>query len=154
MEERQETLNWVDRRAREDQALRDGAEQTWQNLRSALQGCYESYRREYDNDVECNSEDGHHLRLTKTFPANQKERRTIEQMSLLISYDKKTQSIRAVPMVAKGAEFRIISNTAKAFLADKDGKEVPVDQACQRLLEDFLFAAEPPRGPVISATPR
>jgi hypothetical protein len=75
-------------------------------------------------------------------------------MSLVISYDKKTQSIRAMPMAGKGAEFRIISNTAKAFLADKDGKEVPVDQACQRLLEDFLFATEPPRGPVISTTPR
>jgi hypothetical protein len=95
MEEQQETLNWVDRRAREDQALRDGAEKTWQNLRSALQGCHESYRREYDNDVECNAEDVHRLRLTKVFPPNQKERRAVEQISLLISYDKKTQSIRA-----------------------------------------------------------
>jgi hypothetical protein len=154
MEEPQETLNWVDRRAREDQALRDGAETTWQNLRSALQGCHESYRREYGDDVEYNPEDVHQFRLTKTFPANQKERRPAEQISLLISYDKKSQSIRSIPMVGKSAEFRIISNTAKAFLADKDGKEVPVDQACQRLLEDFLFATEPPRGPVISTTAR
>src|ERR1700688_1407101 len=130
MEEQREDLNWVDRRAREDQALRDGAEKTWQNLRSALQGCHESYLREYNSDVECDPENGHSLRLTKIFPPNNRERRTAEKMSLLISYDKSTQLIRAIPEAGKGAEFRIISNTAKAFLADKDGKEVTADQAC------------------------
>jgi hypothetical protein len=154
MEEQREELNWVDRRAREDQALRDGAEKTWQNLRSALQGCLDSYRREYAGDVECDAENGHCLHLTKTFPPNHGERTTAEKVSLVISYDKNTQSIRAAPAAGKGAEFRIISNTAKAFLADKDGKEVAVDQACQRLLEDFLFATEPPRGPVINTMAR
>jgi hypothetical protein len=154
MEEQGEELNWVDRRARQDQALRDGAEKTWQALRSALQGCHESYRREFANDVECQPENGNRLRLTKTFPPNRKERASVEKVSLVISYDRNTQSIRAVPAAGKAAEFRIISNTAKAFLADKDGKEVAVDHVCQRLLEDFLFATEPPRGPVINTMVR
>ena len=154
MEEKEEKLNWVDRRAREDQALRDGAEKTWQNLLSALRDCHESYCRHYSSDVECDPENGHRLRLTNTFPPTQSGRATAVKVSLLISYDKKTQLIRAIPEAGRGAEFRIISNTAKAFLADKDGKEVAADEACQRLLEDFLFAAEPPREPVINAMVR
>ena len=133
--------NWVERRARRDQKLKDIT--VWMDARAAIADCCASFQRHYADlaSVECEEVNGHCTRVFVIFgkripgqpvPPNQ------QVVAVEIAFDPLTPQI-VVTIGEKVTRFPIDANEERAFIFH-GVSELSADDFSKAVLEVIFFA--------------
>jgi hypothetical protein len=137
--------NFVERRALREDMLKEHADDVWQDARSTIQDCCNSFRKHYGEHLEDKLENGLRIRLTRTFllqyfsPPDVKRR-------ILVAFNKSVPCIEVTVDDDTPKQFAIDADENHAFITGPNKKEISADEFAEEALNTHLFKPpEPPR---------
>ena len=132
MDEESKPANWVERRARQEHALRIEAPSIWNEVRAAIQDACDTFNEKYPHPTEyavkCKLENGHRMLVTRLIVAD----------GLKIFQPYHAQAI--IGYSAKDFEITVAydSRASQVFRIEADGEDVFVAQGTKRITPDGL----------------
>jgi hypothetical protein len=138
--------NWIERKFLREGILSSKASEVWQEARSALENCCDSFKTHYSSiaSIEKHRENGLRLRLELAFPAEDAFNRPFHRKRTVLIEFKEGQSPCIEITVEKDSprKFAISADENRAFIVD--GKELSFDEFAERALKSALFRAPEP----------
>ncbi len=154
-------LNWIERRALREKILRDHANDVWQDARSAVQNCCESFRTHYGVSIaklEDKLENGLRIRLSLTFQVVEASFQSEVKRIILVAFDASVPCIFVTADDKPARQFRIDADENEAFITEGDNQRITTDEFSKKALETSLFTKpnppkrRPPKGPAGSTS--
>ena len=150
-----QVTNWVERKARREQVLKEKARDVWGDARSAIQNSCNSFRKHYDKTLEDTLENGLRIRITRTFTVHYALATINIKRRLLAAFNESIPCIDVTVDDEPLRRFKIDADESHAFITDQD-HEINADQFSESALKHALCTPpEPPRanGPATPAKP-
>ena len=140
-----QVTNWVERKARREQVLKDKARDVWEDARFAIQNCCNSFRKHYDKNLEDTLENGLRIRITRTFTVDHALGAIDLKRRLLAAFNESIPCIDVTVDDEPPMRFTIDADESHAFITDQ-GHEINADEFSESALKHALCTPpEPPR---------
>ena len=137
MTDKEKHPNWVECKAAREANLKDGAEEVWQNIRSAAQDCCESFRKHYNSNIKDALENGVRIRLIVPYSTGQKQ-------TILVAFNQLAATIEVTIGKSLTKAYHIDADETHAFVTDDNRREISADEFTRIALESAL--TKPPIG--------
>jgi hypothetical protein len=141
--------NFVERRALRFRVLYNKADEVWEEARGEVQDCCNSFREHYGGELEDKLENGHRIRLTRTFKLENSDPPEVVRRILLTFIKRGAPRIEITVDDLAPTVFQIDADERHAFISDS-GREISVDEFAEKALTEHLFNEPEPYRPLRS----
>jgi hypothetical protein len=120
-----------------EQVLDEKARDVWDDARSAIQDCCNSFRRHYDEGLEDKLENGLRIRIIRTFMMDHPLTTEKLKRRILAAFNETIPCIEVTVDDEIPIQFKIDADTSRAFITD-EGHEITADEFSERALKRAL----------------
>jgi|ERR1017187_2412613 hypothetical protein len=152
-------INWVERKfqveqvlKQREQVLKEKATDLWDDARSAIQDCCNSFRRRYDEGLEDKLENGLRIRIIRSFMVDHPLTTGTLKRRILAAFNETVPCIEVTVDDEIPIQFKIDADTSRAFITN-EGREITADEFSEMALKRALCTPPEPSRAKGPATP-